>query len=148
MNASARPCDTCGAALIWNYWLGWGCPCCDPDTRELQTEYDATMARRVSLVGVDPVEVIQALYHVAWTFGYGAELYESGPLPQHDARDALHGKVSFNGVVRLDYIKGRRIKADLSVKDAWLDPHEFDEMYGQGSGQRVVDAVRRGEALL
>jgi hypothetical protein len=87
----------------------------------------------IDIAGLDPVDVIQALYSRARPLGLGWAEFKDGELPRSEAEslvgehlDYLHGRV-----MKVRVFDGKVIRADL-----------YDRDNGVGAAQEAVDRVR------
>jgi hypothetical protein len=89
----------------------------------------------VSIAGLDPAQVLIALYNNAKIQGRGI-LHPRGssPLTIDQAREVLARPE------RVDYLHGRVIKVDLRRED--IEVYLYDQANGEGKAQRVIENLR------
>jgi hypothetical protein len=67
----------------------------------------------------------------------------SDVLTYDEAVDILKGKTAatpYLGMLFVDYLKGRRIRTNLSANT--IDPKEYDSINGAGATQNIINALR------
>src|SRR5262245_31027771 len=84
--------------------------------------------------------VLAALYNNSRPFGGSILEYETGAMTEEEARAQMgpgrgrHRKLDF------DYLKGRRLKVDLSGDS--FDSRDYDRELGEGFAARVIENLR------
>lgn len=91
----------------------------------------------ISLVGLNKASVLAVLYNASKPQGMGFMHYDPAPMEHEKAERLLEMGTYF------DYLKGRVMKVDLSSDE--LDPRGYDRDNGQGTAERVIQALRDGE---
>jgi hypothetical protein len=100
-----------------------------------QTEYSDPRDSIVSIAGLDPADVLAALYNASHPLGMGFLQYDPEAMSNEEATQLLKQTRSF------DYLKGRVMKVSFgsdALEAKWYDRHN-----GQGTAQRVIDELRR-----
>lgn len=88
----------------------------------------------VSIVGLDKVDVLIALYNNSRPQGMGFLHYDPKPMTRDEAEKLLQRSTYF------DYLNGRVMKVNLEGDD--FDPWLYDRDNGEGSAQRAINELR------
>jgi hypothetical protein len=92
----------------------------------------------VDITGLDPAEVVIALYERARAQGMGALYATHEPLTVEAARQVLeHTKPD-----RIDYLLGRVMKVNLHETPGAFDARLYDRDNGTGAAAAAVAALR------
>src|SRR3954470_6264884 len=96
----------------------------------------------VSFEGLDPAEVVHALYHGTRALGMGA-LHDQPKMTVEQVRDALALHPPTKNERRyLDYFYGRPLKIDLDLHTKTFRSRLYDRDAGHGQAQYVIDQLR------
>jgi hypothetical protein len=98
----------------------------------------------VSFAGIDPAELVHALYLATRPLGMG-HLHDKPNLTVDEVR-AVISKCEDNGLVYFDYLFGRPLKLTLELKEERFRHRLYDRDAGAGCAQEVVDDLRRKKA--
>ena len=97
----------------------------------------------ISIQGLDKATVLAALYNASPPVGMG--FLNPGARQQMTAEQAAQRIESAGSDLYFDYLQGRVMKIDLAG-DA-VDTRLYDRDNGQGSGARVIEALRDKKAV-
>lgn len=100
----------------------------------------------VNIEGIDKTDLLIALHDRAKAQGVGLiiNLAGKGQISREDASEYFtyweKNKESFGGRMRLDYVKGRVVKCDITgpEMETWL----YDRDNGEGAAEAVVSRLR------
>lgn len=97
----------------------------------------------IDITGLDPAEVLLALYHGTTELGMGA-LQARSNVTVDDARELLRfgsKDPGFSAPMRVDYMFGRPIKVNFS-ESGIIDVRLYDRDAGEGTGRRVIESLK------
>lgn len=109
----------------------------------------------VDIKGLDPVEVVAALYAASQPLGLGHLHFRPGDLPE-EHKASLRDHVEHNPTepIQFDYLLGRVMKVSLNPEPidesnpeggthyVEFNPTWYDRDNGDGAAQRVIDSLR------
>src|SRR5581483_10076438 len=100
----------------------------------------------IDISGLDKAAVLVALFTQAKPpIGMAARGHSlDEPLSIAEANEIFSGHTAANPYTgqpyKLDYVKGRKLKVDLSSDE--LDPTQYDKANGQGSAMQAINSLR------
>lgn len=99
----------------------------------------ASTTNRIYVADIDRTELVRAL----WNNAKPAAYFKSPALAPSLDEMELNKEVARGH--KIDYLGGRAIK--ISFQGDSVDPSEYDKYHGQGSFQKVVDALNSGSTI-
>lgn len=109
-----------------------------------------TLEGHVSIKGLDKAEVLAALFNAAYPQGFQVFDQSLGDMPEEAARYLLENPDLIDrlnngeapGRKYFSYIQERSLYVDLTGD--YLNPANYDRMYGKGAAERVIRELREG----
>lgn len=98
----------------------------------------------VSFAGIDPAELVHALYLATRPLGMG-HLHDKPNVTVDEIREVISERDD-EGRVHFDYLFGRPLKLTLELKEERFRHRLYDRDAGAGCAQDVVDDLRRRKA--
>lgn len=93
----------------------------------------------IDVRGIDPAEILRALYRGARAQGMGLLHFAPGDLTLEEARELIAEPEALRpGHARFDYLRGRVIKTKL---EDFLKPWLYDRDNGQGAMRAVLSEL-------
>lgn len=90
---------------------------------------------KISIAGLDPADVLAALYNAARAQGMGLHHYKPEPMAAEEARELLEARKYF------DYLHGRVMKVRIEGDEP--EPRLYDRDNGEGSAAAAIDELRK-----
>src|SRR5262249_35234053 len=100
---------------------------------------------KVDISGLSKSAVLAALYNNSLAFGMGVLHFESSDMLESEAREYIETckkeQTTGDPILDFDYVKGRRLKVDLSGDS--LDSRAYDLVLDPGLAGRVIENLRK-----
>lgn len=90
---------------------------------------------KVSIRGLDPADVLAALYNASCPTGMGFLAYQKAAMTGAQARELLDA-----GYTDFDYLAGRPMKVSICGED--VETRLYDRNLGEGQGEKVIGILR------